>query len=263
MPLWWRWRATNPTSELGPSAPTSNESTTHMSRLHDKIKALLNKTTSNGCTEAEAMAALALAQRLMDEYEIPASELESAAAEEAIVHRTNGIQKKDPHGIIAAIITPVCRFCGTRVWRDQTRRETARRSSLYEFEICGLRSDIDLSFFLILSLKQFIEGEATNALLEGDASDIPSFVAGCAKRIRERLSELTAASTPQGGMNALVPIRDAAIRAKMNALGIRLSTRRGHTQSYDPTSFAAGSAAGDRASFGRPVGGALRLGRPQ
>lgn len=26
-----------------------------MSKLHDKIKALLNKTTSNGCTEAEAL----------------------------------------------------------------------------------------------------------------------------------------------------------------------------------------------------------------
>lgn len=234
-----------------------------MSKLHDKIKALLNKTTSNGCTEAEALAALALAQRLMDEYEIPASELADAKNEEAKVVRTTDIQKRDPHGIIASIITPVCRFAGTRVWREVKRRETAKRSALYEFEICGLPSDIDLSFFLILSLKQFIEGEATCALLNGDASDSASFIAGCSKRIRERLTELTNQSQAAShyGMNALVPIRDSAIRKKMQELGIHLrKSSLGQTQNYDPQSYSAGFAAGNNAGFGRPVGGAMRLG---
>ena len=38
--------------------------------LFAKVRALLAKTVENGCTEAEAMAALELARRLMAEHEI-------------------------------------------------------------------------------------------------------------------------------------------------------------------------------------------------
>ena len=44
--------------------------------IKDKIKALLAKTTANGCTEAEAMAAAELAAKLMRRHQIEAADIE-------------------------------------------------------------------------------------------------------------------------------------------------------------------------------------------
>ena len=48
---------------------------TDMNKIADKIQKLLDKTTANGCTEAEAQAALLMAQKLMAKYSIEANEL--------------------------------------------------------------------------------------------------------------------------------------------------------------------------------------------
>ena len=44
-----------------------------------RVRALLEKTTSNGCTEAEALAAAEKARALMDAYRLTQSDLEIAA----------------------------------------------------------------------------------------------------------------------------------------------------------------------------------------
>lgn len=47
-------------------------------RLLDKIRGLLSKTIANGCTEAEALAALAKARAMMEAYEVTAEDLKLA-----------------------------------------------------------------------------------------------------------------------------------------------------------------------------------------
>ncbi len=63
----------------------------------------------------------------------------------------------------------------------------------------------------------------------------------------------------------LVVIKDAAIKAFMKDQGIHLRTCSGYSPSnVDAAAHAAGRAAGDRATFGRPVTGAagvLRIGK--
>jgi hypothetical protein len=51
----------------------------------EKIKALLAKTVQNGCTEAEMMTALGMAQALQDTYIITTEELQLAKDEAAIL----------------------------------------------------------------------------------------------------------------------------------------------------------------------------------
>jgi hypothetical protein len=51
--------------------------------LCDKIKALLSKTTANGCTEQEAMAALAKARAMQDAYAVTDEELQLTKIEVA------------------------------------------------------------------------------------------------------------------------------------------------------------------------------------
>src|SRR6202041_2157013 len=64
--------------------------TTELSRVKARIKALADKTVSNGCTEAEAMAAAEMVGRLLERY---------ALSMEAIELRTaRGVQVAVPLG---------------------------------------------------------------------------------------------------------------------------------------------------------------------
>jgi hypothetical protein len=52
----------------------------------EKIKALLSKTTANGCTEAEMLAALGKAAAMRDAYDISDEELQVTKEEAAMLH---------------------------------------------------------------------------------------------------------------------------------------------------------------------------------
>jgi hypothetical protein len=86
-------------------------------------------------------------------------------------------------------------------------------------------------------------------------------------RITDRLVALVKRSEEARTSNGreLVVIKDAAIKAYMKEHGIRIHNCSGYAPSnVDGQAQAAGRAAGDRASFGRPVtgaAGALRIGR--
>jgi Protein of unknown function (DUF2786) len=101
----------------------------------EKIKALLAKTTANGCTEAEMMAALDKAAALKDAYDIPDEELQLAKEEAAMLHAEPPDQK-DPHGIKWRLSYAVGQFCNVRIYRS--RRETG-------LSYIGMPSDTQLA----------------------------------------------------------------------------------------------------------------------
>ena len=79
-------------------------------KLLDKIRALFNKTTENGCTEAEAMAALDKARAMMDAYEVSAEDLVLTKEMAAILKKSE--QTHDPHGIRWELVgLAYARFC--------------------------------------------------------------------------------------------------------------------------------------------------------
>lgn len=69
------------------SEPTNRET------IIDRIKALFERTTENGCTEAEAIAAALTAQRLIARYDVTDAELD---------------EQRDSETIIEAMTAPVC-----------------------------------------------------------------------------------------------------------------------------------------------------------
>jgi hypothetical protein len=73
----------------------------------------------------------------------------------------------------------------------------------------------------------------------------------------QRLNELCEQSTWLATSNAkaLVVAKGAAVRAKLDELGIKLKKSRSSCSAGGPSSYEAGKAAGDRAAFGRPVSG--------
>jgi hypothetical protein len=134
-------------------------------------------------------------------------------------------------------------------------------------------SDVQFAAWLIDSLADFVFAELYAHLIGCLAPPserrtvIRSFVTACCDHITDRMLALVERSKKARTSNGreLVVIKDAAIKAFMKEHDIHLRSCSGYSPSnVDSQAQAAGRAAGDRASFGRPVTGAagvLRIGR--
>jgi hypothetical protein len=228
----------------------------------DQIKALLSKTTANGCTEAEELAAIDKAAAMRDAYVITDEELVLTKEEAAILHK-DAPDLADPHGIKWRLTYGVSRFCGVQIFRS--RRQTGLKA-------IGMPSDVQFAMWLLDHLADFVFAQLMEYLIADCAprterrTIIRSFVEGCTDRITHRLLELIDRSKTAQTSNGreLVVVKDAAIEALMKQLNIRLRTCRiSSSVNVNESAQAAGRSAGDRTSFGRPVSGTagmLRIG---
>jgi hypothetical protein len=229
--------------------------TVEREKVLTKIRALLAKTLEAGATEAEAMAALEKAQAMRDAYDVKEAELNLTKEEKAILRREPP-GTKDPHRIKYQLIWGVSQFCNCQGWRN-------RRDEGGGIVFCGLPADAQFATWLLDTLANFVHEELVHFLMDAAPSNedraqaIRGFVLGCCERIRERLVELVEKSATVASSNAkaLVVVKDQAIKAKLDEIGIRLCAGSSSLGAYDGSSYQAGSAAGDRASFGRPVSG--------
>lgn len=229
----------------------------------EKIKALLAKTTANGATEAEMMAALDKASAMMDAYAITDADVQEAKDEAAMLH-ADAPDLKDPHNIKWRLSYAAGEFCGVQIFRS--RHETG-------LKCIGMPSDIQFAMWLLDSLADFVFAELYAHLIgclappNGRRIIIRSFTEACCAHISDRLLALVQRSKELRTRNGreLVVVKDAAIKAFMKANDIRLRMCSGHAPStFDAAARVAGRAAGDRATFGRPVSGAagvLRIGK--
>lgn len=238
--------------------------TDNRQKLLDKIKALLSKTVDNGCTETEAMTALSMAQAMMDAHEITEDEVNETKYESAI--RAEMKDMRDPHHIRTHLVVRISEFTNTKTWRSEYRTQK------FKYNFVGLQSDVDFAMWLTETLTMFVQRELKNYIWSNNYTALePSmkrrvingFVHGCCSRINQRLKELTEQGkvhkTDNG--NALVVVKNELIERKMQELGLQLRDSRSRSTRIEPNAYGAGKAAGDRASFGRPVGsgGQLRL----
>jgi Protein of unknown function (DUF2786) len=220
----------------------------------NKIRALLAKTMDAGCTEEEALSALGKAQAMKDAYAITEAELNLTKEEKAIL-RSEPPGTKDPHLIKWQLLIGIEKFCNVKSWK----KGKAKGGGLV---FCGLPADVQFATWLLDSLTGFVQAELFKFLVEAAPSNedrkeaIRGFVFGCTQRVEERLEELCKQSETHASSNsrALVVVKNAAIKAKMDELDIHLRGG-GCCGGGDPASYLAGSAAGNRASFGRPVSG--------
>jgi Protein of unknown function (DUF2786) len=217
-----------------------------------KIKALLSKTIDAGCTEGEAMAALQKAQAMIDIHDVTDEELALTKEEKA---RAQYFEDRDPNGVKRGLAYAVHKFTGTRGW---TSRKDGKRA------MCGLPADVEFAEWLLDALDGFVKREyvryaITNATGDGNErrTAMHNFVVGCTQRISERLLELAEPPKQQtANARALVVTKQAAIDEYMKSAGIELGRSRArYFNVRDSAAYNAGSSAGNRASFGRPVEG--------
>jgi hypothetical protein len=171
---------------------------------------------------------------------------------------------KDPHSLKWRLSAGVAQFCGVQIFR------TSHQTGL---TCIGMPSDVQFAMWLLNTLADFVFAELYAHLIGCLAPQkerriiIRSFTAACCDRITERLLALVERSKAArtGNGRELVVVKDAAIKAFMEDNGIYLRQCSGYAPStVNAAAQAAGRAAGDRATFGRPVTGAaavLRIGQ--
>ena len=243
---------------------TSQDSASALKSIAARVRALLSKTTENGCSESEALLAAAKARELMDKYQLSMSEaeLESEGASQSNTNSETAQQFR----IQRDLAMKIARFTDCRCWQGS-------QSGTVKF--FGLQSDSEFAAFLCSSLAGFVQRNAIGYSLEHDG-DVASFMLGAVARINERLAELIAAraasrvqaelaSHPSGG-KSLMLVKNQLVEREFAKLGLNLSRGRASSQGHSNSgSYSAGRAAGDHASFGRPLashaGGQRLLGR--
>jgi hypothetical protein len=220
----------------------------------DKIKALLAKTVENGATEAEMLVALDKAAAMQDAYDVTDEEL-AIAKNEVVMQHADPPDLKDPHSIKWRLGYGVAEFGGVKIFRS--RHESG-------LKCIGKPSDVQFAMWLLDTLADFVFAELYAHLIGCLAPPserrtiIRSFVYAACDRINDRLLALVerskAARTSNG--RELVVIKDAAIKAFLKEHDIHLRTTCSYSSpNINAAAQAAGRAAGDHASFGRPVTG--------
>lgn len=223
-----------------------------------KIRALLAKTTANGCTEPEMLAAIDMARAMMDAYEVTDADLREAGAEGAKISGEEA-GARDPLDIKSGLCQAVAAFCDCRAWM---------RVEAVQF--CGLSVDVEFARWLLDTLDSFVRAELAGymigCLFVGNKRRriVTGFATGCTDRICERLHALVDAARRAASKNnrALVVVKTELINRAM--AGIELHDVKGGRLRFDDNSYGDGRAAGDKAAFGRPVDGpaaTLRISR--
>lgn len=204
--------------------------TTRRESLLARIRALMAKTTANGCTEAEAAEAARKVDELIARYEIDLDELTMRKQEIVMVRVKAG--EHDVRFSCGAIGT----FTDCRVWLHDKK----------EIIYLGFQVDTEVAEYLTLLFQRAIDREhATFILFNRDFNDgspterrdlKQSFGLGMARRLGERLRDLkskrdfTARSTGRDLVMMKKPVVDEAF-AKLGIIfghGGRAPTARDH-----------------------------------
>jgi hypothetical protein len=257
-------------------------------KLIERIRALLAKSIENGATEHEAFAAMQKARDLMDRYDIDEDALAGGGEEisQADTERKTGNRNR-PYAIRDEIAFWIARYADCKVWCVPANNKITflghaadamfatwliealeafvnRQAVAYVFEMSSVQARGSKRREDRWTKDLFGEEPAqTNGRAKTkDEIDLAqrSFVKGAIDRINIRLKELVeererSLKTSDG--RSLVMLKSTLVEAAFRELGIHLRENRGGSrfQQADADAYAAGIAAGNRASFGRPVGG--------
>ncbi len=228
-------------------------------KVKARIRALAEKTVSNGCTEAEALAAAEMVGRLLERYALSMQEIDVRAAECVQVEiRLPGMRRRPIDGCVPAI----ARFCDCKVW-------LARDAAGAAYAFFGFAPDTEMAAYLYTVVDRAMASEALRfkaaARLSGTvlARAGRSFQHGMAARLAERLEAMHQAREAAVGARratgtALILIKHQVVAEAFRAAGVRLRSGGGGRLRINPSAYRSGIAAGDRINLERPVGSSGR-----
>ncbi|MGI0023145.1 MAG: DUF2786 domain-containing protein [Nitrososphaeraceae archaeon] len=246
-----------------------------LNKVKAKIRALLAKTPENGCTEAEAYAAMTKVGELLIQYNLSMSEIDvrTMTCETAII----GNQKNRTS--ISSCIVGMGKFCDLRIWKNNSGGYGA----------FGFPQDIEMFRYLFdlveraiaTELESFKRLPAYSERNKGDKKRMThSFGTGMASRLhtrfvfmhnemikeRQRAEEAIRKSMKENRITAsndaqklaspstsLVVIKMQTVDEQFQHSGVRLKQFYTTKRISSHSAYYAGQSAGDRINITRPI----------
>jgi hypothetical protein len=229
--------------------------TIELNRVKARIKALAEKTVSNGCTEAEAMAAANMVGRLLERYALSMREIDLREAYCVEVAVPIGGQRRRP---IDGCVTAIARFCDCKVW-------LSHGTQLASYVFFGFAADTALAVYLFDVIDRAIRTELA-AFRDRDTHlrgltlrrASRSFQHGMATRVADRLEEMhrqreAHVSVQRTTGTALMLVKHRLVEEAFREIGIRLVSAGRGGEARRNRAFRQGLAAGERVNLNRPV----------
>lgn len=234
---------------------TATRHSADLDRLKARIQALRAKTTENGCTEQEALAAAAKVADLLDQHDLSLSDVEigEEACERAVVE-THRKQRVPLDGCINAIAA----FTDCRVWREKNA------SGEFRYVFFGLAPDVAVAQYITDLVTTAMDTEVerfkrTKDYLRYRSEDrrtvSNSFLHGMAASIGEKLADM---KRQRDAVNAstgrdLVVVKTAVVEDELAKLNVRLRRPKAAGRLIAPNAFESGQAAGRRVQINSGV----------
>ena len=234
--------------------------TTELARVKARIKALAEKTVSNGCTEGEAMAAAEMVGRLLERYALSMEEIDIREERCVQIEVPIGGKRRRP---IDGCITAIARFCDCKVW-------VSRDGMMPTYVFFGFDADTALASYLFNVIDRAMATaltafRAAHPRLRGGGlrRGSKSFQQGMAARVADRLDDLRRArdasvAAQRSTGTALILAKHTVVETAFRETAIRLVATAGLAPARLNEAFRHGVAAGDRVNLNRPVGNAGR-----
>jgi hypothetical protein len=234
-----------------------------LDRIKLKIKALAAKTVDRGASEEEALSAMNVVGRLLQQYNLTMNELDVRDASFRTIYMELGRDRRHP---IDHCIPAIAALTGTKTWFH--KRWGTKAGSAYAF--FGQEQDLQMAEYLYRVIMTAMESEANAFKTTAGYRELVhagykrsayvSFQRGMGSRLCVRLIEMKRANDadlkarmPTG--SALVVLKGQLTEDAFKKEGFKLrSARTGyHIGNHD--AFAAGSEAGKNVNLSRPIKG--------
>jgi len=226
-----------------------------MSDIRAKILALRNMIEERGATEAEAMAALAKADKLMAEHGLSEADLEVAEAKRDMRAGEFKYGIKTQHPCAKWCSKTIGEFCGVVTW--YSKREQASNGF-------GFNGDVEMYEFLLKLVHDSMNREWKEYLPNNPKrpglsrhTEYWSFMLGMAERINEKIMalmeerEVVVDSTGTDLVVKKFEVIEAGMKEMLPGLQLRQGRSRGIRA--DGSAMAEGRKAGDRVNLNRPL----------
>lgn len=242
--------------------------THELTRVKARIKALTEKTVTNGCTEAEAFSAAEMVGRLLERYALSMDEIEIRASRCVQREVPLGGKRRRP---IDGCVPSIARFCDCKVWLAHATDEQAlaagetAREKRYVF--FGFETDADLATYLFSVIDRAVVTETDNfkrahprlrsvRLRQGTASFQHGLVARVAARLDAMHEEREASVKAQRTTGtALILAKHQVVDDAFRESEVRLVSMNAVGTQVDSKAYREGWAAGDKVKLSRPING--------
>jgi hypothetical protein len=196
-----------------------------LDKVIQRIRALQAKTTDQGCTEEEAVAAAEKAAELLDRYGLQLTESSVREIGCEAVRYDTGRKRRNDTDLLCMVVS---RFFDCRGWLTKTPEGEIQHV------VFGFRADAEAAVLLIgrvydiidNATKQFKQGEVYNGLSGArKRTAASSFQTGMVHGVAEKLNKLKDARIAHRSGNtgtALVVVKEEMIQEEIDKLGLSM-----------------------------------------